>query len=412
MTPDTTFSSETGTHAKGPTPPGTEGETSPMTRQASSPLQEDNPLRDDTVKRGGSTSNLKDSQRILGKYRREAEKPDVDQLLAELKQFDARVDLEKSEKRIPDCADGAMVSRCEEGHRNFIPCRCKREWCEDCGDRHGYLNTRRYNQWIDRAKALYKAENVHSNKDKPCLAYWTVTFPARIQEKMKDRDVLSSLQSETSQIFKDVGYQDILCCWHWQGEGDDQELWKPHLNFMVSDNYLDPEKFSEIKREIAGKLARLVNRFLDLDDPVTGEDFNPFCELKKFPAQVGHCVSYVVRPTLRVGIDEDKELTRLSTYQVKRRYKQLYDQVLQQYMNMRVYGSIRGSNQETRTPVCGECEGELNDGWAWCDRQWVEDVIVDASLKDDVVKVGSVDLRSPPDEISEQNSEAVYEDVA
>lgn len=368
--------------------------------------------REAAVAGGVSHSNLKDSQRISGVVRREADKPDVDELLDELRHFDSRVDLEKHKKRIPDCADGAMVSRCESGHRNFVPCRCKREWCEDCGDRHGYLNTRRYNQWIDRAKALYNAENVHSRKGNPCLAYWTITFPQELRHKLKDRDVLSELQSGTADIFKDAGYADILCCWHWQGEGGDECFWKPHLNLLVSDNYLGKKKFAELKREISGKLASLVNSVLDLEERLTHDDFNPYCELKKFPAQVGHCVSYVVRPTLRLGIDEDKECTSYSNWQIKRRYTELYNQVLRQYMNMRVYGSIRGSTQEeTGDPVCGheDCREELSS-WSWCDRQWVEDVIVDSSLNDRPVKVGSVEKNKPPPLINMAENERVYDE--
>lgn len=141
---------------------------------------------------------------------------------------------------------------CHEGHIHIKLVGCTKEWCRVCGRIGGYIHKRRYLAGIDKVKEIFNEEGG--------LGYFVFTLPDVLWDKIKKKEA-SYLQSRVIKKMKERSRKGVAV-WHWFGDCQRcrgkgcmncnntgaGNIYKPHLNILVSGKFYNIAEINEIKK--------------------------------------------------------------------------------------------------------------------------------------------------------------------
>ncbi len=174
---------------------------------------------------------------------------------------------------------------CEDeacGRVHIIKNPCKKEWCPDCG-----VPGSAYHMYLF-AKALNYAMDMWEQSG--AVGYFVITCPLELREEWKNKEVLSEVVYYIYRMLAREGFPYGYYRWHFAGD-ENPGVWYPHLNVLVPEGYLIPEKLERIKRLIYNHLGIKVVHY----------------EYGKEPAQVIHMAYYITRPTWNMQVEVEAE---------------------------------------------------------------------------------------------------------
>jgi hypothetical protein len=199
----------------------------------------------------------------------------------------------------PRCVGFFVPGSCGK-HHHAKAIICGREWCPDCGRPDSMLHRRRIHAWWEKYQSLGK------------VGYAVITVPEELRNEFKDPAPLRRFRNYVKRKFQRLGYSRGFIRYHWCGDcpeckGKGCELcyftgagdvFKPHLNVLIEEGYIDPKILDKFKKELSAWFKRefklsssplpvLNYQYIREDDPAYHE--------KKT-----HRLKYVVRPTWRI----------------------------------------------------------------------------------------------------------------
>ena len=172
------------------------------------------------------------------------------------------------------CGSWAAEGTCDGGHRLLHPILCGREWCDTCGKQWSPAHMRRVARLLPRARQI---------RD---LGYWVITWPLESRQALRDPQELARLGRRCAQILRACGQIRGLRRWHFFG--DLSSRWNPHLNVLVEDGFIPPDRLRAIKDRLRAALGAGVihYQFVRRDDP-------------KRVQKIMHRLRYICRATFR-----------------------------------------------------------------------------------------------------------------
>jgi len=162
------------------------------------------------------------------------------------------------------CGSWITLGGCENGHYFAKPVDCGREWCLRC---RKSSHRRRMSRWFSKIKKI------------DVMGYLVITFP--IEKRPRSQERLKRFAAAITRALINRGIKRGLRRWHWFGENS--RLWNPHLNILIDEGYLSPEKLSSIKKTVQGLVG---SKKIDVHYEYSQKIF------KKI-----HWLKYITRPT-------------------------------------------------------------------------------------------------------------------
>lgn len=193
--------------------------------------------------------------------------------------------LKKLEERygrrlVVDCPSAFTMGKCECGKVYAKQIQCGREWCPVCGAEWSDAHQRRFSRWWGKVALM------------PSVGYLVCTIPPDLRPVVNESD-LDSLKKRLNEIrkgfvdrLKRMGYRRGLSRWHWFG--DYGHAFHPHLNVLIDESIVSPERLEEYK--LAWKEALGMS-----EDSVVSVHY----AYRDSIGKIIHTVKYVTRATFR-----------------------------------------------------------------------------------------------------------------
>lgn len=143
---------------------------------------------------------------------------------------------------VPACSMGFVRGICTGGHQFAKMLLCGREWCKDCGADNSYAHQRRMARWFPKVMQMQT------------FGYLVITVPEQLREASKNKKFLTDFRTYTKRKLQRLGYDRGLIRYHWAGE--DGAKWHPHLNILIEETFLPPDKLKKIKNDLRSWFER------------------------------------------------------------------------------------------------------------------------------------------------------------
>jgi len=120
---------------------------------------------------------------------------------------------------------------------------CGKEHCRDCQK----INSIPHSVKAKRLKR--KIRGYHQTAENVGLGYMVITCPYDLRPKMRSKELLKDWRNYWRRKLKAEGYNLGFIRFHWCGE--DGYTWKPHLNILIPDEWIDIEDLNQWKDDQA-----------------------------------------------------------------------------------------------------------------------------------------------------------------
>jgi hypothetical protein len=127
------------------------------------------------------------------------------------------------------------------GKQYFKILTCGLEWCAQCGEMHSHSHERRILRLFDKICKLHSLKN--------SIGYLVVTIPANLRSNFLNKDSLNDFRTYWRRKLKREGYEAGIIRYHWAGE--DETNWKPHLNILLPEKFIDRNILNRWRAELA-----------------------------------------------------------------------------------------------------------------------------------------------------------------
>ena len=158
----------------------------------------------------------------------------------------------EEEKPLDVCCPSffTIAGRCECNHQFAKETFCGREWCRICGVNGSDMHERRKSRWYPK---LQQCET---------LGYGVITIPPESRDEFRKAKALSKFGTAVTRLLKRNDLDRGVRRWHFFGEqeGDQVPEFHPHINFLVDEGYIEPERLESIKRGLSRILGVSVDR--------------------------------------------------------------------------------------------------------------------------------------------------------
>jgi hypothetical protein len=130
---------------------------------------------------------------------------------------------------------------CKKGFLQRVP--CKREWCPECGRENSLAHKYQKMRMWPYVLELYE--------EKGSVGYFVITTPEYLRKRLINKKERYKFRRYIEYLFKKEGYEKGLSRWHFAG--DESKKWYPHLNVLIAEDYIEPEKLERIKKKLERK---------------------------------------------------------------------------------------------------------------------------------------------------------------
>jgi len=246
----------------------------------------------------------------------------------------------KGDKLVPEslpdvlvqpCVSSFLRGQCGNGHVYVKALVCGREWCPDCGKDGSHIHKRRWaTRWYGKVMQMKK------------VGYLVFTIPEQLRETFQHPKAgtihLKEFRKYITRKLIRMGYTRGLSRFHWAGDcpicktpqgsvgcaackwtGADT-VFKPHLNVLIEEGYLTPERYAETIDVLKADLTKWFNKRYKTVlaqhemGSFSGNIHYSYCGLNKktktdTPHRM-HKLKYITRSTFRVYNKEIADLLK------------------------------------------------------------------------------------------------------
>ncbi len=169
----------------------------------------------------------------------------------------------------------AVAGQCHENHYFARETYCGREYCPICGVNGSAMHERRKSRWYPKIQQCRT------------VGYMVATVPPEEREDYRTKKALGAFGTAFTRLLKRNGIERGVRRWHFFGEQEGTEApeFHPHINALVDEGYIEPERLESIRRGLARILGVSVDRV------------NLHYEYSSEIPQILHWVKYVTRAT-------------------------------------------------------------------------------------------------------------------
>jgi hypothetical protein len=159
---------------------------------------------------------------------------------------------------------------------------CGREWCEVCGRDYSIAHQRRIARLSPYARTLKTA------------GYMVVTIPKAARGIMESKIELNKVRDYWRRKFKREGIEKGIFRYHYAG--DDNIIYKPHLNILIPKAWIKPAILAKWKKEF--------EQWFKENYKIRGAS-NIYYNYTRNPAKIHHLVKYITRATFKDAKNEE-----------------------------------------------------------------------------------------------------------
>lgn len=244
-----------------------------------------------------------------------------------------------------NCVSGYVVGQ-SSSNTWFKPVSCNKEYCEVCGSDQSYVHNRRIRRLNNRVQAM-----VHDPGNKSgSVGYLVITLPDELRQfadisflkkwktywkrKLKrpeqvpyvvyGKDSKTGVPGVYTGYLKRKAYDHGVIRYHYCG--DDGFTYKPHLNILIPEGYLDKRILDKLKLDN----SLFLKKYFKLDHLPAG---NIYYGYDNRPGKIKHIVKYVTRSTLRKVTPENQFLLpMLKGYRNTTTFGKFYFEFVPEYL--------------------------------------------------------------------------------
>jgi hypothetical protein len=195
--------------------------------------------------------------------------------------------------KIYKCSPGFLQGIAQNSENKYYKIiTCGKEWCPDCGAINSIVHDRRI------LRIYKKILSMHSIKQS--TGYLVVTIPAGLRNQFS-KEALNDFRNFWRRKLKREGYECGVLRYHWCGE--DGKTWKPHLNILLPEAWIDPEILNKWRKQV----AQWFTEYFELPKPIAPNlwyQYTPHISKTKF------WIRYVTRATQLTYINQNCEIIK------------------------------------------------------------------------------------------------------